>query len=138
MRLLSLLPPHLRRGRAAENSALAHLQSNGLQLVARNYRCPGGELDMVMLERRELVFVEVRYRGSERFGGAAPSVDAGKQRKLRRAGESFLQHHPDLAFNGCRFDVVAVSGGGGGGGGKGGGDTASAEYRIDWIRDAFS
>ena len=116
-------PPHLRRGADAERAALAYLECRGLQLLERNYRCPAGELDLVMLERRELVFVEVRYRRDERFGGAAFSVDAGKRRKLRRTGEDFLQHHPRLVYDGCRFDVVAVTG--------------AAEYRFDWISDAF-
>lgn len=117
-------PPHLHRGADAENSALKYLETNGLQLVQRNYHCPAGELDLVMLDQHDLVFVEVRYRNSEQFGGAAHSVDADKRRKLRLAGESFLQHYPQLPFSGCRFDVVAVSG-------------AAGEYRIDWISDAF-
>ena len=118
------LPEHLHRGVDAENSALAHLQANGLQLVERNYRCAAGELDMVRLDRQALVFVEVRYRRSERFGGAARSVDAGKQRKLRCAGEAFLQDRSGLVFNLCRFDVVAVTG-------------TAPDYQIDWISDAF-
>jgi len=118
------LPEHLHRGVDAENSALAHLQANGLQLVERNYRCAVGELDMVMLDRQALVFVEVRYRRSGRFGGAAHSVDAGKQRKLRRAGEVFLQDRSGLPFTLCRFDVVAVTG-------------TAPDYQIDWISDAF-
>ena len=117
------LAPHLRRGADAERSALEYLQARGLQLVERNYRCAAGELDMVMLDERELVFVEVRYRATDSFGGAAPSVDAGKQRKLRRAGESFLQTC-ELPFSGCRFDVVAVSG-------------AAPGYQFEWISDAF-
>lgn len=118
------LPPHLHRGADAEKAARTYLESCGLRLLEQNYRCPAGELDMVMLDQQELVFVEVRYRRSDEFGGAAPSVDADKRRKLRCAGESFLQHHPRLAFSGCRFDVVAVTG-------------AASEYCIDWISDAF-
>lgn len=118
------MAPHLRRGADAEDAALAHLQSRGLELVQRNYRCAAGELDLIMLERGKLVFVEVRYRHSDRFGGAAHSVDAAKQRKLRRAGESFLQTRAGLQFTACRFDVVAVSGPG-------------PAYPIDWISDAF-
>ncbi|MGI9311878.1 MAG: YraN family protein [bacterium] len=118
------LPPHLHRGADAEQSALAYLRARGLELVARNYRCSSGELDLVMLDRRELVFVEVRYRNSDRFGGATRSVDSAKQRKLRRAGEVFLQQHPKLAFTACRFDVIALEG-------------DAPGYRIDWISDAF-
>jgi len=116
-------PAHLRRGAAAEDAAIAHLQSRGLALIARNYRCPAGELDGVMLERGALVFVEVRYRNTDRFGGAARSVDALKQRKLQRAAESFLQSCA-VEFTACRFDVVAVSGRG-------------PAYQIEWLKDAF-
>lgn len=119
-----LLPPPLNRGAAAEKSALAYLEANGLQLLERNYRAPCGELDIVMRDRQELVFVEVRYRSSAQFGGAASSVDADKQRKLRLTGESFLQHHPRLEFTACRFDVVAISG-------------TAPKYCFDWISDAF-
>ena len=129
MSLKQPLPPHLHRGIDAEKAALAYLESRGLRLLERNYRCPAGELDIVMLDekqpaQKQLVFVEVRYRRTEQFGGAAPSVDADKRRKLRWAGETFLQHHPRLSFDGCRFDVVAVTGG-------------TPKYRFDWISDAF-
>lgn len=123
MKLKRLLSPsHLQRGADAEKSAVKHLKSNGLQLLQRNYRCAAGEIDIVMQDQQELVFVEVRYRSSDQFGGAASSVDSRKQRKLRMTGESFLQRHPSLRFTGCRFDVVAIDG---------------ADHRIDWIRDAF-
>ena len=124
MILQQALPPHLHRGIDAEKAALAYLESRGLRLLERNYRCPAGELDIVMLEQKQLVFVEVRYRRTDQFGGAAPSVDSDKRRKLRWAGETFLQHHPRLSFDGCRFDVVAVTGG-------------APKYRFDWISDAF-
>lgn len=124
MNLKQPLPPHLHRGADAEKFALQYLQRNGLRLVERNYSCPAGELDIVMLHQRDLVFVEVRYRRSDQFGGAAQSIDAGKQRKLRRAAESFLQRHPALNFSGCRFDVVAVTGN-------------APDYQMDWISDAF-
>ncbi len=124
MKLNRLLPYHLRRGAAAEKTALAYLQANGLQLLQRNYRCAHGELDIIMRDQQELVFVEVRYRGSEQFGGAARSVNAAKRRKIKLSGESFLQQHAHLGSAGCRFDVMALSGG-------------APNYHIEWIRDAF-
>lgn len=120
----SAAPAHLRRGADAEDAALIHLQSRGLALVARNFRCAAGELDLIMLDGGALAFVEVRYRHSDQFGGAARSVDAAKQRKLRQAGDAFLQTCGRLQFTACRFDVVAVSGDG-------------PAYTIDWIADAF-
>ena len=69
-------------GRSAEQLALRHLHGAGLQVIARNFRCRCGEIDLVMLERTTLVLVEVRYRSSEDYGGAAASVTWRKQRRL--------------------------------------------------------
>jgi putative endonuclease len=112
------------RGRAAEDAALAHLRNRGLSLLARNYRCRLGEIDLVMREGDELVFVEVRARGSEDHGGAAGSVDACKQRRLRLAARHFLMTHPRAAAWPARFDVVAISG-------------PDGENEPHWIRAAF-
>jgi len=109
------------RGREAEASALAFLQSQGLRLHAQNWRCRFGELDLVMQDKDSLVFVEVRYRRSNHFGGAAQSVDANKQRKLARSAQQFLQQNATLTNQPCRFDVIAL------------GETA----RPEWIKNAF-
>lgn len=112
------------RGDAVETVALEFLQQHGLRLLARNARTRGGELDLVMLDRDSLVFIEVRYRASACFGGGAASVDAGKRRKLIRAAQAFLLRHPQHAEAPCRFDVIDASG-----------DTGAP--RIDWLKDAF-
>jgi putative endonuclease len=106
-------------GRAAEQQAAAHLGRAGLQLLTRNYRCRGGEIDLVMRDGAALVFVEVRYRSRTGFGTAAESVDARKRRRLIRAAEHYLQAH--RARGPCRFDVVGID----------------AAGRIEWLRDAF-
>jgi putative endonuclease len=111
-------------GARYEDIALAHLARAGLELIARNYRCRYGEIDLVMRERETLVFVEVRYRRSSLFGGGIDSVHAGKRAKLVRAAEVFLINHPRHAGAACRFDVVALTGD----------DAASAP---DWRRNAF-
>ncbi len=116
-----------RQGGQYEQRALRYLERRGLALVQTNFSCRAGEIDLIMHERQDLlVFVEVRYRGSDRFGGAAETVGPAKQRKLRLAAAWFLntnnwQHRP------CRFDVVAITGAGPG-----------ADDRIEWIRDAFA
>jgi putative endonuclease len=111
-------------GRAGEAAALDHLQRAGLQLVLRNFRCKGGEIDLVMLDGATLVFVEVRYRSSEQFGGAAASVTWRKQRRLANTAEYLLLAHRELRRYPARFDVVAIS--------------AAPEYRINWIKHAFT
>ncbi len=113
------------RGRALEALARQHLEQQGLRFLSQNFRCPGGELDLVMQDRDELVFVEVRGRRNSRYGSAAESIDHAKRRRLMRAAERFLQRNPSLAIGPCRFDVVTLTGGVGG------------QLELDWIRDAF-
>lgn len=116
------------RGAAVESAARRHLIQAGLREVAANANYRFGELDLVMLDPtgREptLVFVEVRYRASDRFGGGAASVDASKCRKLIRAAQAFLVSHREYARHGCRFDVVEAQG-----------DPAAPQ--LNWLRDAF-
>lgn len=95
-------------GSAGEDAALAHLEQNGLTLLQRNFRCKGGEIDLVMTERATLVFVEVRKRADTRHGGAAASVTAHKQRRLILAAQIYLQRYRMPPA--CRFDVVAIDG----------------------------
>lgn len=109
------------RGADAEQSALDLLQQKGLKLLARNWRCRGGELDLVMRDGVELVFVEVRARSRNDFGGAAASVDSHKRARLIHAAHSFLAAHAEHAEAAARFDVVAFE--------------ANAAPR--WLRAAF-
>jgi putative endonuclease len=107
-------------GDAREAQARASLERAGLRLVGSNVRYRVGELDLVMLDREVLVFVEVRYRREHDFGGALASVTRSKQQKLTRAATQFLAAHAQHARRACRFDVVAI------------GDAGT-----DWVRDAF-
>ena len=111
-------------GARYEDIALAHLERAGLALIARNYHCRYGEIDLVMRERDVVVFIEVRYRGASRFGDGIDSVGAAKRAKLVRAASAFLAEHPRLAGAACRFDVLAIAG------------DADAPS-IDWRQNAF-
>jgi len=111
-------------GTAFEVAAEAHARAHGLDVLDRNMRCRHGEVDLILRERDVLVFAEVRYRDSARFGGAIASVDGRKQRRLVAAAQFYLQAHPSLMRLPCRFDVFALSG-------------DMAHPRIEWIRDAF-
>lgn len=112
-------------GREAEAFALRYLQQQGLQLIAQNWSCKRGELDLVMLDGDTVVFVEVRYRRHSAWGGALESVDFRKQQKLVLAAQLFLQSETQWAAAACRFDVVAIEG-----------DPASGPP-LNWIRHAF-
>jgi putative endonuclease len=95
-------------GRDAEGLALAHLEQQGLRLLARNWLCKRGELDLVMLDGDTVVFVEVRYRKNTQWGGALASIDQRKRQKLVFAAQYFLQRESRWADHPCRFDVVAI------------------------------
>lgn len=96
------------QGQAGEDDALAFLEENGLSLVERNFRCKGGEIDLIMQQRTDLVFVEVRKRADNRHGGAAASVTASKQARLLMAARLYLQRYNNPPV--CRFDVIAIDG----------------------------
>jgi putative endonuclease len=102
-----------------EHLAADFLKRQGLRLIERNHRCRFGEIDLVMGAGAVLVFVEVRYRGSARFGSPAESVDRHKQRRLIAAANHYLTVHPSVLP--CRFDVVAISG----------------QDQIQWFQNAF-
>ncbi len=94
-------------GRAGESLAAAYLRKKGYRIVGRNVRFRQGEIDLIALDGRMLVFVEVRTRTSERFGTPAESVTPSKQRKLRELALAYLcQRSTPIA--GFRFDVVAI------------------------------
>jgi putative endonuclease len=97
------------QGNAGEDEALAHLQRHGLQLVERNFRCKGGEIDLIMQDGAALVFVEVRQRSGGGFGGALASVTPAKQRRLLHAAQFYLLRLKPLPP--CRFDLVAIDAG---------------------------
>lgn len=109
-------------GKDAERTALRHLERHGLRLLAQNWLCKRGELDLVMLDGDTVVFVEVRYRQHAQWGGALASVDARKRQKLIMAAQYFLQRESRWANYPCRFDVVAMD---------------SATPHLNWLRNAF-
>jgi putative endonuclease len=93
-------------GAAAEALAADFLAERGLTLVERNYRCRGGEIDLIARDGDTLVFVEVRLRRSAAFGGAAASITATKRGRMRHAAAHFLARlgrEPP-----CRFDAVLL------------------------------
>lgn len=106
-------------GNAAELRAATHLAESGLKLVETKFRCKCGEIDLIMQDGEQLVFVEVRYRKHNTFGAATESVTCRKQQKLVLTAQYYLQSHK--VDQPCRFDVVGISGNG----------------EVDWVRNAF-
>jgi putative endonuclease len=99
-----------RLGRDGEYAAVRLLEDAGYDVLARNVRLPGGEIDVIARDRDVIVFVEVKARSSRRFGSALGAVDARKRRTLRALAADWLQ----IAAPGARarFDVVTVEDGG--------------------------
>ena len=110
-----------RAGARAEELCAELLRRAGLRVLARNWRCRHGGIDLVAEEGRTLVFAEVRYRSDARFGGAAQSVTAAKRARLLAAARLYLARRPDAE---CRFDVLLLD--------------ALEASRVQWIRNAFT
>ena len=102
--------PHLVLGRAAEAAAARFLERRGYRILNANFRAKGGEIDLVAQDGNALAIVEVRYRASDRYGGAAASITHAKRSRIIRAARVLLARNPPLAKLPARFDVVEVTG----------------------------
>jgi putative endonuclease len=114
-------------GQCYERYAADWLAERGLRIIARNFRCRAGEIDLVARDGSALVFVEVRARAPSRYASAAESVDRRKQQRLLRTAQFYLRHHPAAAHLSCRFDVIAIEP-----------RQCPAPPQVRWIRSAFS
>lgn len=118
------LSPKQKTGLQAEEQAIDYLLHRGLQLIGRNLNCRFGEIDCIMADQNTLVFIEIRSRNNERFGGAPASINIAKQRRLRASAAFFLPILSQQYFAGktplCRFDAVCITNG-----------------QIEWFPHAF-
>lgn len=110
-------------GKQAEVLAARFLERQGLRVLTQNFHCRGGEIDLVCLDRKVLVFVEVRLRRNAGYGGAAASITLSKQARIILAARHYLSAN-EATENDCRFDCVLLD--------------SLNDSRIEWIRDAFS
>lgn len=117
------LPHNRASGADGEESAAAYLSDRQFTIIDRNYRFGKyGEIDIIAGRGELVIFVEVKSRNSERFGGALYSISSKKKQSLKSAARAFLQantRYNDPAYT-FRFDLIAVSG-----------------ESIDWIEDIF-
>lgn len=109
-------------GAQAEKEAEHFLHKHGLKTRAKNYRCKLGEIDLIMAQHDELIFVEVRLRSHSQFANAAESVTIAKQRKIIKAAQYYLQEHQLTEKINCRFDVIAFGN----------------NHEPEWIKNAFT
>jgi putative endonuclease len=111
-------------GQQAEAWALRYLQQQGLELVERNFYCHNGEIDLILRDKADLVFAEIRYRRQKSHGTGVETVDRAKQRKILRSAEYYL-YSKNLWDHPCRFDVIGIS--------------LDAQQRVEivWEKNAF-
>ena len=105
----ALTPDHIRLGQRAEDAAVEALQRRGFELVERNWHCVAGELDAVMWDGDEMVFVEVKARTGASRGSAEEALTVTKARKLATAAEWYLAEHPEIDDPIWRLDLVAIT-----------------------------
>lgn len=122
---LAATSPSQLAGRLAEEASRQHLLAHGHVWLAGNYHCRLGEIDLITLHGRELVFTEVRWRRGTSHGGALASITRGKQLRVTRAARHFLMTHPDWRDRPMRFDVMAWQG-------------WPPHWQLHWIHAAFT
>lgn len=109
------------KGRDYEELAKQFLMTKGLKILESNFYSRFGEIDLVALDQDMLVFIEVRFRKSNYFGGAVSSITYAKQKKLVKTAQLYLASHRNYDKMPCRFDVISIN----------------ANTEIDWIKSAF-
>lgn len=109
-------------GQAYEQRAETFLQKQGIKIIARNFYCKGGELDLVGLDHGCLVFIEVKYRQNPNFGHPHEFVNSQKQQRLYHCAQNFLLKNPDFQSLTMRFDVISF---------------LNNQPQPDWTKNAF-
>jgi len=99
---------HRRLGQSGEAAAADWYLAHGYQVLARNWRCRDGEIDLIVARSRVVVFCEVKSRSSEVFGAPVEAVTRDKQRRIRRLAARWLQGETAIRPRAIRFDVAAV------------------------------
>ena len=112
------------RGKQAEALAAYFLTRQGLRIIASNFRCRLGELDLIAIDADCLVFIEVRYRQNNQMMDVSETLTADKQRKLIKASQFFLSNHRQYHHHNCRYDFIGVTG-------------ELDNPDIEWIKNAF-
>lgn len=115
-------------GQKAESEALKYLQSYGLKLIAQNFSCKCGEIDIIMHDDEYLVFIEVRYRKHIHYGHPFETIDYRKQQKIINSVQYYLLKYPHAAQYPCRIDAVAI---------YSSSKASGMENKIEWVQNAI-
>lgn len=114
-------------GHKKEQDAATYLQSQQLQIIQQNYRCKGGEIDLICLDTSRksdpvLIFVEVKHRKTTNYGQPEEAVNKSKQRKIILCAQTFLQKNPQYQNHAMRFDTLSF---------------IAEQTAPNWIQNAF-
>lgn len=108
------------KGHHYEETCAHWLIEQGAQIIDKNFHSKMGEIDLIIEDQGILAFCEVKYRASDQHGLPQETVTYQKQRKLFKTAQTFLQKHPHLQNQICRFDVISMR-----------------TNQIEWIKNAF-
>lgn len=112
-------------GKLGETAACQFLQTKGLRLIEHNYALATGEIDLIMQDKKDIVFIEVRTRSNNRYGTTIESVNYHKQTKLIKTALYYMQKNRLLYKVNCRFDIIGIT-------------TTAEGNKIDWVKNAFT
>jgi putative endonuclease len=113
------------KGQHYENLAKTYLLERGLSLLTQNYHCRFGEIDLIMCDQEVLCFIEVKFRKSLAFGGAASAISRQKQKKIVQSALAFISENRKLAHRAMRFDALLVQ------------QQENHDHSVNWIQSAF-
>lgn len=114
-----------RKGLRYEDQAREYLQGRGLRLLAQNFSSRNGEIDLIMRDHDTICFIEVKFRKSMAYGGAASSIPISKQRKIVKTALFYIAGRRQLASQPLRFDAFLIQ------------RQIDGSDQIDWIQNAF-
>jgi len=113
------------KGQISENVARQYLVNNGLEYLTSNYHNRQGEIDIILLEGDVYIFVEVKYRKNNQFGGAISAITYKKIQKIKQCAKHYLQQNDLNEYNtSCRFDIITLEG-------------DINRPQITWLKNAF-
>jgi len=115
-------------GQLNEKISSQYLRRQGLRFITKNFHSRQGEIDLIMQDNDTLVFIEVKYRRNNNFGGAIAAISHIKKQKIRQTAKFYLQQHGLNAYNTpCRFDVVTLQGD----------NNTHSTPQITWLKNTF-
>ncbi|WP_044407047.1 YraN family protein [Thiomicrospira microaerophila] len=117
------MPTNRQRGQHYEQIAAQYLTQHGLQIIAQNFFCKGGEIDLVALEQQTLVFIEVKYRQTNQHGEASEFINTKKLQRLYRCAQVFLLKHRQFQQAAMRFDSLCITG---------------QPDKIEWLKNIYN